>query len=235
MKILLAAALACCVSQVNAQQISSPVSSIRVTGDAVVTGRPDRAEIDVGVVTQDKQSQNAATQNTRQIETVVTALRNLLGVDADIRTINRSLSPDYQYRPIGSKPAVSSYTAMNVVRVTVDDLEKVGPAIDAATQAGANHVESVRYTVRDAQALRSQALREATSKARADAEALAAALNLRIIRIVSADDTGDSGTGQPDLMPPDPRDPPGPAPSAAQPGSFVVSANVTLTVEVGTR
>jgi uncharacterized protein YggE len=235
MKMLLATVLVCCVSQVNAQQNASPLSSIRVTADAVAMGRPDRAEIDLGVVTQDKQSQNAAAQNTRQIDTVVTALRNLLGVDADIRTINRSLSPDYQYRPIGGKPAVSSYTAMNVVRVTVDDLEKVGATIDAATQAGANHVESVRYTVRDSQVLRSQALREATSKARSDAEALAGALNVRIIRILSADETADAGSGQPDLMSPDPRDPPGPAPSPAQPGSFIVTANVTLTLEVGAR
>ncbi len=235
MKIFFAALLACCASQVQGQQISSPLSSIRVTADSVVSAKPDRAQIDVGVLTQDKQSQAAATQNTRQIETVVTALRNLLGVDADIKTINRGLNPDYQYRPIGSKPAVSSYTALNVIRVTVDDLDKVGTVIDTATQAGANHIESVRYTLRDPQVLHSQAVREAALKAKADAEALASALNLKIVRIVSADDTGDSGASQPELVPPDPRDLPGSAPSAVQPGSFVVTANVTLTVEVGAR
>jgi len=229
MKTFIAALLACAVSQVNAQQITSPMSSIRVTGDAVVTAKPDRALIDVGVLTQEKQSQNAAAQNARQLDAIMVALHKLLGADADVKTINYALNPDYQYRPLGGKSAVSSYTALNVVRVTVDDLDKVGPVIDAATQAGANHVESVRYTVRDQQVLRSQAVREAALKARANADALASALNLKITRIVSVEE-GDSTPAGPDAA--DPRDPAGPAPTPIQSSSFVVTANVTLTAEV---
>jgi uncharacterized protein YggE len=232
MKTLIAALLACVVSQVNAQQFTSPVSSIRVTGDAVVTAKPDRALIDVGVLTQEKQSQNAAAQNTRQLDAIMVALHKLLGADADIKTINYALNPDYQYRPLGGKSSVSSYTALNVVRVTIDDLDKVGAVIDAATQAGANHVESVRYTVRDQQALRSQAVREAALKARANADALASALNLKITRIVSVEE-GDGSPPGPDAA--DPRDPAGPAPTPIQSSSFVVTANVTLTAEVATH
>src|ERR1700761_285201 len=196
MKIFLAVFAACVVSQVNAQQIASPLSSIRVTGDAVVTAKPERAQIDVGVLTQEKQSQAAAAQNAKQFDTVMTALHKLLGAEADIKTINYSLSPEYQYRPIGGKPSVRSYTAVNVVRVTVDELDKVGPVIDAATQAGANHIESVQYAVKDPQALHAQALKEAIAKARASAEVLAGALNLKIVRILSVDEAHD-----PDLQP----------------------------------
>lgn len=233
MKTLFAALLACVVSQVNAQQITSPVSSIRVTADATVTAKPDRAQVDVGVLTQEKQPQNASSQNAKQIDTVVVAMHKLLGADADIKTINYALNPDYQYRPLGGKSAVNSYTAMNVVRVTVDDLDKVGAVLDAATQAGANHVESVRYTVRDQQALHTQAVREAAAKARASADALASALNLRIVRILSVEE-GDASLPGPDA--PDLRDPSAPAaPPPAQSSSFVVTANVTLTVEVSSH
>jgi uncharacterized protein YggE len=161
-------------------------------------------------------------------------LHKLLGADADIKTINYTLSPDYQYRPLGGKASVSSYTAMNVVRVTVDDLEKIGSVIDTATQAGANHVESVRFTVRDPQLLHSQAVREAALKARANAEALASALNLKIIRTQIVEETGEP-SGLPDVSVADPRESPGPAPTPIQSGSFVVTANVALTVEVGPR
>src|SRR5262249_45231549 len=153
---------------------------------------------DVGVLTQEKQSQNAATQNAKQIDSVANALHKLLGPDADIKTINYTLTPDYQYRPIGGKPSVSSYTAMNIVRVTINDLSKVGLVIDTATQAGANHVESVRYTVRDPEVLHSQAMREAALKAKANAEALATALNLRIVRTLSVEE-GTEPTGPPDV------------------------------------
>jgi hypothetical protein len=233
MKIFFAALLACAVSQVNAQQITSPLSSIRVTGDAIVTAKPDRAWIDVGVLTQEKQSQNAATQNAKQLESILGALHKLLGADADIKTINYALNPDYQYRPIGGKSSVSSYTALHVVRVTVDDLDKVGPVIDTATQAGANHVESVRYTVRDQQVLHSQAVREAALKARATADALAAALNLKITRMVSVEEGGDGSPPGADAG--DLRDPSAAAPAPVQSSSFVVTANVTLTLEVASH
>src|SRR5882724_3982098 len=233
MKIFFAALLTCAMSQVNGQQITSPLSSIRVTGDATVSAKPERAQIDVGVLTQEKQSLSATTQNARQIDSVLTALHKLLGVDADIKTINYTLSPDYQYRPIGGKASVSSYTALHVVRVTVDDLDKVGPVIDTATQAGANHVESVRYTVRDQQVLHSQAVREAALKARATADALAAALNLKITRMVSVEEGGDGSPPGADAG--DLRDPSGAAPAPVQSSSFVVTANVTLTVEVSTH
>jgi uncharacterized protein YggE len=234
MKIFLPALLACVVSQVNGQQITSPLSSIRVTGDATVAAKPDRAQIDVGVLTQERQSQNAATQNAKQLDAVVSALHKLLGAEADIKTINYTLSPDYQYRPIGGKQSISSYTAMNVVRVTIDDLDKVGAVIDTATQAGANHVESVRFTVRDPQVLHSQAVREAALKAKTNAEALAAALNLKITRIVSVDNTGDAGTPV-DMSIAELRDAGGAAPTPVQPGSFLATANVTLTVEASSR
>jgi uncharacterized protein len=238
MKIFFAVFLACVVSQVNAQQNVSPLSSIRVTGDAVVTAKPERAQIDVGVLTQEKQSQPAATQNAKQLDAVMGALHKLLGNDADIKTINYSLSPEYQYRPIGGKASVSSYTAINVVRVTVDDLDKVGPVIDAATQAGANHIESVQFTVRDPQALRSQALREAASKAKVSADALASALNLKVVRVLSVEESHDPDLPSNELMAAGPRPPDGAGPDpsqVAQPGSFSVTANVTLTVEVGAR
>ena len=231
MKKFFAVLLTCAVSQVNGQQNTSPVSSIRVIGEAVVTGKPERAQIDVGVLTQERQSQSATTQNARQMDTVVTALHKLLGPDADIKTINYTLNPDYQYRPIGGKPSVSSYTAVNVVRVTIDDLDKVGSVIDTATQAGANHIESVRYTARDLQVLHSQAVHDAALKAKANAEALASALNLKIIRTLTVDETGEPPGPAPDAAGPEA----GPVPTPVQPGSLVMTANVVLTVEVAAR
>jgi uncharacterized protein len=231
MKKFFAVLLTCAVSQVNGQQNTSPLSSIRVSAAAVVTGTPERAQIDVGVLTQERQSQIATTQNARQMDTVVTALHKLLGPDADIKTINYTLNPDYQYRPIGGKPSVSSYTAVNVVRVTIDDLSKVGSVIDTATQAGANHIESVRYTARDLQVLHSQAVHDAALKAKANAEALASALNLKIIRTLTVEETGEPPGPAPDAAGPDG----GPVPIPVQPGSLVMTANVVLTVEVAPR
>jgi len=234
MRLLLATILACFASQAGAQQIASPVSSIRVIGEAVITTKPDRAQLDVGVVSQAPQSQAAADRNAQQLDAVLAALHKALGGGADIKTIDYALNPNYQFHPSGGPPTITGYTATNVVRVTVDDLSKIGNVLDGATAAGANHVQGIQFTLRDQQAVRSQALREAATKARAEADALAAALNLRIVRILTVEESGPAQIplrGAPIAM----RAESASAPTPVQAGTLEVTANVTLTVEVAPR
>jgi uncharacterized protein YggE len=208
------------------------MSSIRVIGNATVTAKPDRAQIDVGVLTQASQSQPAAAQNSKTLDAVTVALRKLLGADADIQTIHYSLNPNYQYQPDGGQPTIIGYVATNIVRVTLDDLSKVSTVIDTATQAGANHVDSVRFTVRDQAALRSQALREAALKAKAEADVLASALNLKMRRILSVEDSQtNAGPGE-DVSVTALRSAAQGTPTPVEPPSIEVDASVTLTVEV---
>src|SRR5438477_531646 len=52
----------------RAETPAPTLSSIRVTGDARVTAKPDRVQIDVGVTTRATHSQDAAAENARQVE-----------------------------------------------------------------------------------------------------------------------------------------------------------------------
>jgi uncharacterized protein YggE len=70
-------------------------------------------------------------------------------------------------------------------------------------------------------------------KARANAEALASALNLKIIRTLTVEEVGEA-SGPPDVSAAELRDG-GVAPTPVQSGSFVMTANVLLTVEVSGR
>jgi uncharacterized protein YggE len=188
---LLAVVLACAVaaSPLRAQQTPpSPLSSIRVTGDAKVTARPDRVQIDIGVTTRAAQSQEAASQNARQVDAVLAAVRKATGPAAVLRTISYSLNPTYQYHPNGEEPTITGYSAVNVVQVTLDDLAKIGTVIDSATLAGANHVQGIQFTLRDQDAVRAEALRQAATRARAEAEVLAAALGLKVVRVLSVEE-----------------------------------------------
>src|SRR6202521_6108270 len=100
MRCLVAVILACVVAAApaRAQQAPlSPVSSIRVTGDARVTARPDRVQIDIGVTTRAAHSQDAASQNARQVDAVLAAVRKATGPAAVLKTISYSLNPTYQY------------------------------------------------------------------------------------------------------------------------------------------
>lgn len=187
MKALIAAVLAgaLCVPAL-AQQ---PVSSIRVTGDAQVTAKPDRVQIDIGVTTHAEKSADAASQNAHQVDAVLSAVKKSAGPTAVLKTVNYALSPAYKYQN-GHEPLISGYNASNLIEVTLDDLTKISNVIDAAAQAGANNVRGISFTLRDQEAVHADALRKAAAKARADAEVLAAALGLKVVRVLSAEETG---------------------------------------------
>lgn len=213
---------------------AATLSSIRVTGDARVSAKPDRVQIDLGVQTQAPLSQDAASANARALDVVLAAVRKAAGAGAQIKTVSYSLSPNYQYHTGGGEPTITGYTALNVVEVVLDDLARIGDVLDAATRAGANRVQGIQWTLRDQDAVRAQALREAATRAHAEAEVLAGALNLRILRVLTVEESS------PQIVPVRVRMAAARAAVSAaevatpvEAGTLDVSANVTLTVEVG--
>ncbi|HST23872.1 MAG TPA: SIMPL domain-containing protein [Blastocatellia bacterium] len=215
-----------------AQEISSKDSrpSIRVTGEATVKVSPDQAQIDIGVVTQAQNAQAAASQNAQKLDATIAALRKALGSGADIKTISYSVSPNYRYPREGGQPTITGYTASNIVQVKINDLTKVGPVIDTATQTGANTIHALRFTLKDEQAARAQALREAAMKARAKAEALASTLNLKIQRVLHVEEGGQ--VSAPPMYARAEMAMSANAQTPIEAGTIDVQATITLTVEV---
>jgi len=229
MQALLRVVIACAlIAPAVAEQ---PVSSIRVTGDAKVTAKPDRVQIDIGATTRAATSQEAATANARLVDAVLAAVRKVAPAGV-LRTISYSLNPNYQYHPNAGEPTIEGYTAANVVQVTLDDLAKIGPVIDAAAKAGANHVQGIQFTLRDQDAVRAEALRQAAGKARAEADVLAGALGLKVVRVLSVEESSPrvvpvrvfAGTARTAAA--------AVTPTPVEAGTLDVAAEVTLTVEV---
>jgi hypothetical protein len=71
------------------------------------------------------------------------------------------------------------------LQVKIRDLDKVGSIIQAATQAGANQVGDLQFTLDDEDALKAQARSDAIAQAKEKAKNIAAELDVRLIRIVS--------------------------------------------------
>jgi uncharacterized protein YggE len=204
--------------------------SISVTGEATVKVSPDQAQINVGVVTQSQNAQAAAAQNAQRLEATISALRKVLGAGAEIKTTNYSLTPNYRYPREGGQPTITGYTASNTVEVKTGDLTQVGKVIDAATQSGANNIQSLQFTLKDEQAVRAQALREASLKAKAKAEAIASAMNLRIARVLRVEEGGQVRPIQ--MYAKAEMAQAASAPTPIEAGTIEVQATVTLTVEI---
>lgn len=217
--------------EVRAQDAAAtPPLSIKVTERAVVTVMPDRAEIDVGVTTQRDTSRTAVAENARLVNQATEALRKAAGPKATVETVTYSVRPEYRYPREGGEPTIAGYVATNVVRVTLDDLARVGEVIDAAAAAGANRVQRVEFTLKDDRKARAEALRVAAQRARSQADALASALDVTIVRVLSAVES------QPVVRPfPDAVAFRAEAASTAtpiEPGPLDIDATVILTVEI---
>ena len=85
-------------------------------------------------------------------------------------------------------PEITGYVATNEVRVEMRNLEVVGQIIDAAIEAGANRASSLRFLREDRSPLH-EALAKAGTEARAQAESIAAALDVRLGRVLQATTT----------------------------------------------
>jgi uncharacterized protein YggE len=205
-------------------------SSIRVTGEAAVTTKPDQAQIDVGVVTEAKNAQAAATENAEKLDAVLAKLRKALGPGADIKSTSYALTPVYHYPKEGGTPTITGYSATNVIQVKTSELTQVGKIIDTATQSSANRIQSLQFTLKDEQAVYIQALREAVSKARAKAEAIASALELKTVRVLSVEEGGP--LSRPVYAEGMQARAAAPVQTPVEPGTIEVRARVTLTVEI---
>jgi len=67
----------------------------------------------------------------------------------------------------------------------------VGALIDAAIGAGANRIDSVSFTLRDQSAPRNEAIAKAAADAVSQARALAAALGVKLKRVLRASTTSE--------------------------------------------
>ena len=210
----------------DAQVLAARRPYIRSSGEGVVSVKPDQASIGVGVVTQGSTAAAATDANATKAEAILTALRSLLGPNADISTSSFSVTPNQRF-PQNGVPEIVGYTATNQFRVVVGNTGIAGRVIDTATGAGANIVGGISFGVRDPTPLRQQALRLATQQARANAEAIAGGMNGRLGAVISAAESSVStpilgGTDRAGIA----------ATTPVEAGTLEVRAYVTLEIEV---
>jgi uncharacterized protein YggE len=149
---------------------------------------PDAAVIVLSVVTQNVQAISAQQENARKSDAVANAIKATAGANAEIKTSDYSLQPQYDYRD-DRLPKIVGYDARNSVIVTMSDLNNVGAVIDAASHAGANSVNSVSFILRQTSPARGQALADATHQAMNKAQSIAQALGGRVLRVVEENES----------------------------------------------
>src|SRR5262245_33874065 len=161
---------------------SDSPGGIIVNGTGSVLAVPDQAQFSLGVQSQGPTAREALAANSEQVRRVLAALFAAGVAKKDVQTQDVSVSRAY--------PDESRYSAHNSVSVTIRELAKAGPILDAATKAGANDVYGPTLTRSDQDELQARALTAAVDNARAKARVLAEAAGVRLGSITAIAESG---------------------------------------------
>ena len=159
---------------------------ISVSGQGRADVAPDMAVVNIGIVTTGKTAQLAQAENAKVASDVTAALGQLGIFSKDIQT-HYTMSPVYEK---GDYRKAVGYRANNTVTVTVNDVAKTGQVIDTALKSGATDVNGISFGLKDAKSVRNTALQMAVQDARSKADAIAAALGVKIVGIQNVKEDG---------------------------------------------
>jgi hypothetical protein len=238
--VLLIALAACEIRVVQPPPGQQPhQNAINVQGETQFEVAPDLSKIRFRLETRSLTAQDAQVRNRQMQDSVLAALTNAGARKSDIETtdyrVERWTEWDYEMQ----RQIEKGYLVTNAFVVSTTDLEKVGNLLDAGIQAGANNVESISFELSDAKQreVKTEALRKATQNARDKAEALADGAGVRLGKVLSLNENsyyvqpfyrGDVMMAKAEMG-----GAPEVPPTAVSPQSVQVSAQVSVSYEIG--
>jgi uncharacterized protein YggE len=207
--------------------------TITVDGEGKVTATPDIARVDLGVYSEGTTVKATQEQNTKKMNAIVAALKDLKIDEKDIQTSQYTISPKYDYSL--NQQRIAGYIVSQNVTVKVRDTDSVGTVLGKAGELGANTVGGVQFTIDDPKALEAEARAKAIEDARTKAQALARDLGLTVVKVVTFSEAGRGGVPMPyaakayDMMAQNAVSAPTPD---VQTGSLDITSNVSVTFEI---
>lgn len=190
-----AAVLAAAASPVLAQTAETNAQSVfrattlNLSAYGETRAAPDMASISLGVTTEAPTAQEAMRANAQRMTQVIAALKKAGLSERDIQTSGLNLNAQYAYVQ-NEPPRLTGYQAANQVTIRVNDLARLGAAVDATVAAGANQVNGISFGLKDPTAAENAA-REAAAKAlAAKADLYARVTGYKVVRLVSLSEGG---------------------------------------------
>ena len=103
---------------------SAERDTIAIYGEGKVTGIPDVATINVGLITEKTDVQSAQKENTTKMNQMIVDLKKLGVASTDIQTSDYNIYPQYDYT--NGKQVLQGYQVTQSVTVKIRDLTKIG-------------------------------------------------------------------------------------------------------------
>ncbi|HEX4634871.1 MAG TPA: SIMPL domain-containing protein [Rhizomicrobium sp.] len=164
--------------------------TMAMTGHGEIRGTPDMAQITAGVSAMAPTAAQALSANSSRMKGVFAALEKLGVPERDIQTTHFFVSPQYSNGDNNAPRRLTGYQVNNDVAVRLQDIGKLGGALDALVAAGANQINGVSFSIQNSGPLLEKARLEAVTDARARAETYAKATEVTLGPILSISEGG---------------------------------------------
>lgn len=173
-----------------AAESNSNATEVQVSGTHQEEIAPDIAYINLGTVIE---ADTVAAAQAKNAEVSAKLYRQLegLGIKSEyIRTAHYDVTPLYKNDDNGRRiQSIKGYQITNSITVTADP-DKAAEVIDTALNAGANQVNNIRFGKKTETDVKNAALAQAVRDAMRKADAIAVALNKRVVRVKAVNENG---------------------------------------------
>ena len=186
------------INKIKVRENMPAMNTLVVSATNDVYAKPDLALTTFSVVSEAKTVELAMQDNAAKMNAVIASVKSQGVEDKDLKTTNFNISPRYEwenpacaysYCPSG-KRILTGYDINQSLEVKMRDLTKIGSIIEGATEAGANEVGSLQFTIDNEDALKEEARNNAIEEAKSKAKNLAEKLDIRLVKIVSFSESG---------------------------------------------
>lgn len=162
----------------------STAKELSVVGEGKIDVIPDTAYVELGILVENEPTVKKAQERIDEISNKIIKNLEELNIPAkNIKTSNYSIYPNYKYE--NNTSTLAGYNGNTILTVKVKNTEIVSKIISRATDAGANQVHGVRFTIDKPEIYREQARKKAIENAKEQAEKIAKDLNIKLGKITN--------------------------------------------------
>ncbi len=168
------------------------LTTIDVAATGSASAQPDRVVVRLAVVATAQNATVARTNVAENVSAVRAALSDLGLADEEVRTSGYDLYQDERRAREERQPGEAMYRVRHQLTVETDDVEAAGAVIDSAVANGATRIYDVAFTLSPdtREELRTEALSQAMSAARVEAQTLASSANISLANVDTISTTG---------------------------------------------
>jgi len=182
----------------QAQNIVNPERVITFTEEGKVIAKPDIAKISFSVITQGIEATAVQAENNQKMQKVIDFVKKQGIEEKDMKTTNYVLNPQYDYTWCRKSkddtrycsPKIIGYELTQSVEVKIRDFNKINIIIGGLSDAGANQISNISFSIDEPEDYKNQARIEALKKIEKRAQLLSKETSLKLGKIVSVSESG---------------------------------------------